>query len=666
MPDIVVNNDLIPSAKDDAQEENEDEDKITETQSTKTSTSETSTGSCTASTVVQDCEVLCNDESSSQSCSTTCMPSTIPCSGRGTTVTSMQTGACEIPRGYSTTLAPVAEPSKGLGKGSVVLPGGGATTSGASSTISTTTTDGSSGSVSDQGGQTTTTIPDTLVTSRRTESSSTQTTPSAAASTTSKYVPPAWQCPNDGVRQNAPGCPTPTTSTGGPLRCSTGSNVGLATYNPATWCGCNGQIYSTISGATSDYCAYTTAPISTIRPTQVPIPSTTISTSVAPPAPTANCDFYDEVLFWSFTISNINGWAGDGGGSLKTQEKGCGGLTGWEWHVDDGNHQHAFFNLPFTIKQGCVERAIKSAGGPGALSCKGHGLKRRSEKPSIEVQDSPVEKQLRIKKYGNPLSEHRFTHQYVSDKDMDAANANVSRRSLVSRAHTDAWNKYAPKGIQYYNEWKNRPADQEDKAALCNFDETYSFSKDPLAVTGPYDPIKPYINGAKGQTYTNFQWHWPKGPTNLASAIFWNNISPVDNAIIAFSNDRGGDEEEGEDRSPDNWSDMVWWLWLRATASGGDKSSLSQIFRYNVDNEASKEILEEILGDKQDEVVTLQPDEAQSQDNGFWALLGCPNGTGMIHLVGDHKKALNGKGIKSISCIYNRREDQYYMWGNLG
>ncbi len=362
---------------------------------------------------------------------------------------------------------------------------------------------------------------------------------------------------------------------------------------------------------------------------------------------------------------NINGWAGDGGDLLKTQEKGCGGLTGWEWHVDNERYQHAYFNLPFTIKEGCVERAIKSAGGPGGLSCKGHGLKKRSEKPSMQGSSNQSHQRLRSKRYGKQ-SEHRFTHQYLDRHSANDAKPNISSRSLVPRAHTEAWNKYAPKGIQYYNEWKNRPADQDDKADLCNFDVTYDFSQDPLAVTGPYDPIKAYIDGAKGQTYTNFRWHWPKGPTNAASAIFWNNISPVDHVIIAFSNDRGGDEEEGEDRSPDNWSDMLWWLWLRAVGESGDKAALSQIFRYNVDNDVSKEILEEILGDKQDEVVTLEADDAQSPDNGFWALLGCPNGTGMIHLVGDHKKALGEKGIRSISCVYNSREDQYYMWGNLG
>ncbi|KAL8769520.1 MAG: hypothetical protein Q9209_004581 [Squamulea sp. 1 TL-2023] len=313
------------------------------------------------------------------------------------------------------------------------------------------------------------------------------------------------------------------------------------------------------------------------------------------------------------------------------------------------------------MKEGCVERTIKSAGGPGGLSCKGHGLKERS----TQNPGNKASRNLRSKRYGK-RSEHRFTHQYPDDKLISGASPNISNRALIPRAHTDAWTKYASKGIQYYNEWKNQPADQDDKVALCDFGQAYDFSQDPLAVTGSYDPIKPYINGAKDQTYTNFRWHWPKGPTNAVSAIFWNNISPVDNVITAFSNDRGGDAEEGEDPSPDAWSDMLWWLWLRATAEEGDKSALSQIFRYSVDNEASKEILEEVLGAKQDEVVTLEPDEAQSHDNGFWALLGCPNGTGMIHIVGDLKKALNRKGIKSISCVYDSKEYQYYMWGNLG
>lgn len=360
MPNIVVNSGLVPSANGNPEDEDEDEEEEepsntrpqetqpSKTQPTTTQTSEISTGICTASTVVQDCKVLCNNENSSQSCSTSCMSSTISCSGHGTTVTSIQTGACERPSAYRTTLAPVTEPSKGLGRGPVVLPGGGGRTTGASRTStafaesSTVRADTNAGTrdpsalITTQMERATNTDPDTLITSRGAGSSSILVNPAEPPSTMSRYVPPAWQCPNDGVRQNAPGCPTPTTSTGGPLRCSTGSNIGAATFNPATWCGCNdGKVYPTIPDTTSDYCAYKTVPTSTIRPTQVPNPypftttnmqngevvacatssvdtaksstacegsSTVVSTvtSMAEAAvPTANCEFWDQVLYWN-------------------------------------------------------------------------------------------------------------------------------------------------------------------------------------------------------------------------------------------------------------------------------------------------------------------------------------------------------------------------------
>ncbi|KAL8819061.1 MAG: hypothetical protein Q9223_002420 [Gallowayella weberi] len=139
-----------------------------------------------------------------------------------------------------------------------------------------------------------------------------------------------------------------------------------------------------------------TVPASTIKPTQVKN-TEVASPSVATPTPTADCDFWDEVLFWHFEfhkVYNINGWAGDGGASLKKQEGGCGALTGWGWQLDAFNWGKASFNLPFTIKEGCVERAIKSAGGPGGLKCTGHGLKKRSKmrngKRSLLGRDSPT------------------------------------------------------------------------------------------------------------------------------------------------------------------------------------------------------------------------------------------------------------------------------------
>ncbi|ELR06921.1 hypothetical protein GMDG_02291 [Pseudogymnoascus destructans 20631-21] len=74
-------------------------------------------------------------------------------------------------------------------------------------------------------------------------------------------------------------------------------------------------------------------------------------------------------LFYEFEVYNIYGWATDGGDSLHNQEKGCGALTGWDFiAATSSSSASAYFNLPFLIKTGCVERAIVSAGGP-KLSC---------------------------------------------------------------------------------------------------------------------------------------------------------------------------------------------------------------------------------------------------------------------------------------------------------
>lgn len=50
-------------------------------------------------------------------------------------------------------------------------------------------------------------------------------------------------------------------------------------------------------------------------------------------------------------------------------------MTGWQWTAAQGtSFEKVYFNLPFFIKSGCVERAIVSAGGP-KISCKGSGVR---------------------------------------------------------------------------------------------------------------------------------------------------------------------------------------------------------------------------------------------------------------------------------------------------
>ncbi|KAL2678603.1 hypothetical protein Neosp_009352 [[Neocosmospora] mangrovei] len=131
--------------------------------------------------------------------------------------------------------------------------------------------------------------------------------------------------------------------------------------------------------------------------TETPTPTTTsmTSTSTTPrktvtvtaepePTPTAYCDVYAAGLFWYVEITRIDGWSDDDGAKLKDEEGGCGAMTGWHWYGETEQWGTSVaFNLPFTIKAGCVERAIVSAGGP-KLECDTH--------PTWEITDKKLSK----------------------------------------------------------------------------------------------------------------------------------------------------------------------------------------------------------------------------------------------------------------------------------
>ncbi|KAF5543692.1 factor for adipocyte [Fusarium phyllophilum] len=99
------------------------------------------------------------------------------------------------------------------------------------------------------------------------------------------------------------------------------------------------------------------------------------------PEPQAACELVEDglaiPLFYTVTIvANGYSWIDDDGKKLKNEEEGCGAMTDWhssaiEVETGDGwTARHRFtFTLPITIKAGCVERAIASAGGPSDLQC---------------------------------------------------------------------------------------------------------------------------------------------------------------------------------------------------------------------------------------------------------------------------------------------------------
>ncbi|TEY86654.1 hypothetical protein BOTCAL_0004g00080 [Botryotinia calthae] len=109
--------------------------------------------------------------------------------------------------------------------------------------------------------------------------------------------------------------------------------------------------------------------------------------------PTVVCDYYDEGWGWTFKLTDIEYWSTDGGAALKKQEDGCGDVTGWSYtDATSSETAYASWNIDFFIKDGCVERAIVSAGGP-KISCTGHSLSVRDSstaKNSTDPAGPPV------------------------------------------------------------------------------------------------------------------------------------------------------------------------------------------------------------------------------------------------------------------------------------
>ncbi|KAJ8121082.1 hypothetical protein ONZ43_g2378 [Nemania bipapillata] len=122
--------------------------------------------------------------------------------------------------------------------------------------------------------------------------------------------------------------------------------------------------------------------ISTSTTTQTPTTTAAPPPPPPPPSPTpdADCDIWDEGWGLNIEVYNIMNWATDGGKALLSAERGCGALTGWEFYPETSEkYAYSYFNLPFFIGDGCVEREIVAAGGP-KLSCTTHGLSLKEKK----------------------------------------------------------------------------------------------------------------------------------------------------------------------------------------------------------------------------------------------------------------------------------------------
>ncbi|KAF1939132.1 hypothetical protein EJ02DRAFT_436561 [Clathrospora elynae] len=91
-------------------------------------------------------------------------------------------------------------------------------------------------------------------------------------------------------------------------------------------------------------------------PSKAPPPP---ATPAPPPAtPFVDCRIWFSVIFWRFGVDFVTDEA-----ALHDTIKGCGAVTGWKVEPSVQGRSYVTFNLPLALKDGCVERTIKTATG---------------------------------------------------------------------------------------------------------------------------------------------------------------------------------------------------------------------------------------------------------------------------------------------------------------
>ena len=262
------------------------------------------------------------------------------------------------------------------------------------------------------------------------------------------------QCGYTVLRSPAP-TPSPTASSNSNLYIYTDSISGpvIACKSSSVGNG-GGVLYAVCEGDSTNvgldasiYSIYTMAQSSAASVAAV----SAVSASSAAAVPTGSCVFSDKALYWTFEVYNIKNWAGENGDRLHNQVKGCGDLTGWKWSTGNRNgDQHAYFNLPFFIKPGCVERSIASAGGPSGLSCSGQGTGKKR-------QTFQVENDMYVEADGTKRREFTVSAPRIRGLS-DARALQISKRETLSDIKTSLINEQnistAPKRLNARTEFE--------------------------------------------------------------------------------------------------------------------------------------------------------------------------------------------------------------------
>ena len=133
-----------------------------------------------------------------------------------------------------------------------------------------------------------------------------------------------------------------------------------------------------------------------------------------------------------------------------------------------------------------------------------------------------------------------------------------------------------------------------------------------------------------------------------SSRVAYSNFfAPGQGSIICVYNDKTQDGNQPRDRL--EWSQVISQVYQKlALESLQPATNLRTIWRFWIVNDETQRILGEAksFGHPRDESPWFT--EYRPGDSGFFALLGCPNGKGIVRMLTDHADAL---GRKTIACI---------------
>ena len=124
-------------------------------------------------------------------------------------------------------------------------------------------------------------------------------------------------------------------------------------------------------------------------------------------------------------------------------------------------------------------------------------------------------------------------------------------------------------------------------------------------------------------------------------------FDPRQGSIICTFNDKSRDNNQPHERL--EWSQVISQIYQKlALESHQPATELRTIWRYWIVNPETRTILGEAksFGNPREECPWFI--EYRHGDSGFFALLGCPNGKGVVQMLTDHSHAL---GRKTIACI---------------